>query len=130
MGDNIQTKITGHSHKRFKSKLDSSQNIISTSLCSKYTHVCTHTLFNDFPSTVNPGRQERHTTNAPILFPFKIFSLNYWNLNKHLKVDLLIAFLIYLPEPESAKVTKTQYPPLRKKLMLCAFRACFIAAIL
>lgn len=60
----------------------------------------------------------------------KIFSLTYQNSDKHPKVGLLGALFIYLPELESAKVTKTQYPPLRKKLMLCAFNACFIAAIL
>jgi len=65
-----------------------------------------------------------------IFIDTNIFSLTYQNSDRHQKVGLLGAWFIYLPEPESAKVTKTQYPPLRKKLMLCAFNACFIVAIL
>lgn len=61
---------------------------------------------------------------------WRFFPLTDQNLVRHPKVGLLGALLVYLPESESAKVTNTQYPPLRKKLMLCAFKACFTAAIL
>lgn len=62
-----------------------------------------------------------------IYIRIKIFSLTYQNSDR---LGVLGALFIYLPELESAKVTRTQYPPLRKKLMLCAFKACLIAAIL